>query len=446
MIPVTAEMKPFRPYGCALELFYCKAPEVLVSGPAGTGKSRACLEKLHACAEKYEGMRALIVRKTRASLTEAALVTYEEKVLPVGHEALTNIQRRNRQVYSYPNGSEIVVGGLDNAQRIMSTEYDMVYVQEAIEATEDDWEKLTTRLRNGTMPYQQILADTNPDVPFHWLKQRCEAGTTTLFESRHEDNPTLWDGSDWTPGGSFYIQTLDRLTGARKLRLRYGRWVQAEGVVYEGWDSSLHVIDRREIPAEWPRYWTVDFGYKNPFVWQAWATDNDGRLYRYREIYFTQRLVEDHARKILEVTAGEPKPQAIICDHDAEDRATLERHLRIPTIAAKKSISPGIQAVQVRLQKAGDGKPRIFYLRDSLVEVDKELHAQKFPVCTEQEFEVYVWPQAADGKPIKEVPVDLHNHGMDATRYMVAQFDLRRKRPEMQVVDYINGNPRREYD
>jgi phage terminase large subunit len=222
--------------------------------------------------------------------------------------------------------------------------------------------------------------------------------------------------------------------------------VQAEGVVYEGWDSSLHVIDRREIPAEWPRYWTVDFGYKNPFVWQAWATDNDGRLYRYREIYFTQRLVEDHARKILEVTAGEPKPQAIICDHDAEDRATLERHLRIPTIAAKKSISPGIQAVQVRLQKAGDGKPRIFYLRDSLVEVDKELHAQKFPVCTEQEFEVYVWPQAADGKPIKEVPVDLHNHGMDATRYMVAQFDLRRKRPEMQVVDYINGNPRREYD
>jgi predicted transcriptional regulator len=41
----------------------------------------------------------------------------------------------------------------------------------------------------------------------------------------------------------------------------------------------------------------VDFGYTNPFVMQWWAEDPDGRLYLYREIYRTRRLVEDHAKR-----------------------------------------------------------------------------------------------------------------------------------------------------
>jgi phage terminase large subunit len=74
--------RPYQPFGAALQLLLCRDPEVLISGPAGTGKSRACLEKLHLCAEKYPGMRGLIVRKSRESLTEAALFTFENKVVP----------------------------------------------------------------------------------------------------------------------------------------------------------------------------------------------------------------------------------------------------------------------------------------------------------------------------------------------------------------------------
>ena len=43
-----------------------------------------------------------------------------------------------RQAYHYPNGSEVVVGGLDKPSKVMSTEYDLVYVQEAIELFEND--------------------------------------------------------------------------------------------------------------------------------------------------------------------------------------------------------------------------------------------------------------------------------------------------------------------
>lgn len=406
----------YRPYGAARELFTRKDPEIVLSGPAGTGKSRGLLEKLHSCAEKYDGCRILIVRKTRTSLTNTTLVTFERVVLPPGAADL------NYQGARYPNNSIISFGGMDKASKIMSSEYDIIAFFEATEGTEDDWEMLTTRLRWGRIPYQQMVADCNPSAPKHWLKQRANAGKMVMLESRHEDNPSLWDGHKWTEKGAAYISKLDALSGARYLRLRKGIWAAAEGMVYSDFDASRHMVDRFTIPKQWPRIWSIDFGYTNPFVWQAWARDHDGRLFRYREIYQTQRLVEDHAVAILKATEGDPKPIAIICDHDAEDRATLERHLRMLTGGAFKSITPGIQAVQARLKPAGDGKPRIFFLRDSLIERDGNLVDAHLPTSTEEEIESYSWPTNPQGRN-GEVPIDRDNHGMDTMRYCVAFAD-----------------------
>jgi phage terminase large subunit len=394
---------------------------VLLSGPAGTGKSRACLEVLHFNAEMYPGFRGLICRKTRESITESALVTFEEKVVPLGHPILQEGgQRRTRQSYAYPNGSVIVVGGLDKPSRTLSTEYDQVFVQEAIELTENEWELLTRPLRNGVLPYQQLMGDTNPDSPRHWLKLRCDSGRCTLIPSRHEDNPVYWDShrNAWTPAGVQYLAKLDALTGPRYYRLRHGRWVQAEGVVYDGWDPAVHLIDRFPIPASWRRVLSIDFGFTNPFCAQLWAIDDDGRMYLYREIYHTRRLVEDHAAHLRQLLAGEPCPEAVVCDTDAEDRATLEKHLGIGTTAAVKDVSPGIQAVAARLRRAGDGKPRLFILRDSLVERDSDLEDRKLPCCTAEEFDGYVWNTAANRKQ-GEDPLKKDDHGCDALRYAV---------------------------
>lgn len=375
----------YRPRGSAVSLFNCRSREVLVSGPAGTGKSRACLEKLHVLCLKHTNLSCLIVRKTLASLGSTALKTYREHVAAEAIESgivefYGGSAEKPPQYRYYKSdgrvGSTITIGGIDKPSKIMSSDYDVIYVQEAIELSVADWEALTTRLRNWKLSFQQIIADTNPDRPTHFLKRRESDGSLTIFESRHEENPELYDDAgELTDRGLVYMAVLERLTGVRKLRLRDGLWVAAEGVIYDEFDPAIHLIDRFEIPDSWTRWWAVDFGFTNPFVLQRWAEDPDGRLYLYAEQYQTRKLVEDHARDVLaQVCPGadakaepgahgtwvEPKPRAIVCDHQASDRATLERHLGLSTVAAYKAVGTGIQAVQSRLRAAGDGRARLF--------------------------------------------------------------------------------------
>jgi PBSX family phage terminase large subunit len=432
--------------GGAQELLKCKADEVLLAGPAGTGKSYAALYKVHLMCMLNPGMRALICRKTHKSLTATGLVTFREQV---AKEAVANGvchwyggSGEKPAQYIYTNGSVIVVGGLDQVDKIMSAEYDVIYVQEATDCTPDDLEKLTTRLRNGMVSFQQLIMDCNPQQPTHHLKLRCDEGKTVMLYGRHEDNPRLFrevrEGAavryEMTKEGKTYLDRLDNLSGVRRERLRYGRWAAAEGIIYGDWQPTLHLSDRKRLPLDWERIWAVDFGYTNPFVWQQWAVDPDGRLWLEKEIYQTERLVEDHAKQILEVThiqtgknAGQwkyPRPRMVICDHDAEDRATLERHLNLGTVPARKTVSDGIQAVQARLRLAGDGQPRLYVLRDALVERDQALKDAGKPTCFAEEIEGYVWKPGADGKPVPDEPLKLNDHSMDATRYAVAQFDL----------------------
>lgn len=425
----------YQPRGACRELFYAKDPEVLLSGPAGTGKSRACLEKLLLQAMRYPGMRGLICRKTQTSLGSTTLVTWRERVaaeaIAAGICRFHGGSPERASQYRFENGSTLTIGGMDKATKIMSSEYDVAYVGEAIELTIGDLEAITTRLRNGVMPYQQLIADTNPDADLHWLKRRCDAGTTRMLESRHTDNPVYFDAAGKvTAAGAAYLAKLDNLSGVRRSRLRDGLWVSAEGVIYEDWDPVVHLVDRFKIPTDWPRYWVVDFGIRNPFVCQWWARDPDGRLFMYREIYHTGRLVEDHARKILrQVTTGdhgvwiEPKPVRIICDHDAEGRATLERHLGLTTVAANKKVLEGIEAFASRLKPGPDGRPRLFYLRDSLVERDPFLVEAVKPTCTVEEIPGYVWDRGA-GKAPKEAPLKENDHGCDCGRYLAADLDL----------------------
>lgn len=440
--------------GAALQLVNDRSKELLISGAAGTGKSRAVLEKIHLVCLMTRGVRALIMRRTARSLATSALRTWERDVVKEamrdGSVWFYGGSAREPAQYRYSNGSAVVIGGLDDSMKVMSTEYDIAFIQECTEVTEEDWENVNTRLRNGAISFQQIIGDCNPSSPNHWLLERAASGKLKHLVSQHEDNPRYFTaGRTPTDEGSAYIERLDSLTGVRYLRLRKNIWAAAEGVIYDGFDPAIHVIPRFDPPTSWERIWAIDFGYTNPFCWQDWALDGDGRAYLIREIYFSERLVEDHARQIrgllglgeldrngragkYEGPARAPwekvRPSTIVCDHDAEDRATFERHMGMGTRPANKGVVAGIEAVASRFKLAGDGRPRLQLFDDALIELDAKLKDKKLPTRTAEEIPGYIWAPEPPSQDRKDrAPVKRSDHGCDTARYFVCEADLHGK-------------------
>lgn len=411
----------YVPRGSALQLMQTRQPEVLIGGPAGTGKSRACLEKLNRLAWTYPRSRYLIVRKTRESMTESALVTFEEQVLKAddrGRQVIaTGGQRNQRHSYRYPNGSEIIVGGLrtsfkDTTEKVMSTEYDVIFVQEAIELSLNEWERLSTRKRNGRVPFQQMIADCNPSGPNHWLWLRCQDGRTRYIASRHEDNPKLWDAlaGDWTSFGRSYIADLDRLTGTLHERLRLGNWVQAEGVVYDNFD--LGNLSDDEPDPERPFEIAFDDGYIDPRA-ILFIQRTGSRILVFDELYHTRHLEEVCIDELLRVcgswfgwknqAAGLPAklPEIAVGSHEAVQLHKRLKKADIPSRTALHKVVQGIPVVR-ELICDGAGYRTLLVNRRCKNLINELTSGYKYP--------------AEGTRRNEEEPLDENNHAVDALR------------------------------
>jgi hypothetical protein len=174
-----------------------------------------------------------------------------------------------RHSYVYPNGSEIVIGGLDAPGKVLSQAWDVVYINEAIETTEKAWQHLQSRLSRPGRPtwLGYLIGDTNPGDPNHWLKQRAEAGHTILWDTTHRANPRLYRRGKLTTEGLLFEASLDRLTGSYRKRLRDGLWAAGEGAWFDSFDVSTHVSEAAEYDARFPVHLALDSGPHSGAVW-----------------------------------------------------------------------------------------------------------------------------------------------------------------------------------
>jgi phage terminase large subunit len=395
MIVSDFENAIYTPYGGSEELIYCHDPEVIIQGPAETGKTLAACWKAHILASKYDGCQGAIVRKTQKSLYGSVLQTFERvidgaPVQPYGGE--------KPEKYIYANGSVIWLGGMDNPDKLLSSERDFIYVNQTEELSQDDWEKLHTRAtgRNAVIPYPQLFGDCNPSGSLHWIRKRQGL---KLIKSVHKDNPTLYDPitGEITPQGIRSLGILAGLTGVRRKRLYEGIWATAEGAVYDTFDVSIHVCERER--SEFNIFLLMmDEGYTNPAVILDVGIDGDGRLHIFREFY-KRGILQKDVVKITADWADEFGHYVIAVDAAAAGLIADLRDMSLPAEGYKGRVLDGITAVQGYLAVQGDGKPRLT--------VD--------PSCVEtiNEFESYVW------KPEKDEPVKENDHAMDALRYGV---------------------------
>jgi PBSX family phage terminase large subunit len=423
----------YRPYRWQAEPWKSTAKILVLSGGSGSGKSRLAAEKCHALAQKYQGSMGLVVRKMRESLKNSTLLFLETEVDP---DFFLSAHEKSAHRYKYANKSYLAYGGMcDEKQRQAIRSIgskgglDFVWLEEANAFTLDDFEELRTRMRGRAMGWTQIILTTNPDSSQHWINQtliqpflngKFKPHEVQCFFSLPEQNENI---------DPEYLATLKSLTGVRRDRFLLGKWVQAEGVVYEEWNpDNVHVIDPFELDPSWRRIRVVDFGHSVPMVIQWHAIDPDGRIFVYRETYKTKTLVEDRTKEAVALTKEKNEViEATICDHDAEARATMERH-GIPTRAAYKDVLRGIENVTQRLRLTENGlgqkKPRLSIFRNALChEPDEDLVRQKKPFSTISEMDGYVWSRNPDGSVKKDEPRKEDDHGNDCLRYGCAYVD-----------------------
>jgi hypothetical protein len=453
-------------YGASAEYIQFEGVEALLDSGAGTGKSFCAMVKADITARKYPGSRQLFARQTRKSMNDTVLPDWRERVLFKGHPAISKTSGiPHQELYTYPNGSTVALGGLAEPDRILSSQYDRIVIFQAEETELEVYEKLISRLRAGHTPYHQITLDVNPGSQYHWINQRYDVDKLTeqrqRFFFKHQDNPAWYDHErdEWTQDGINYIKlALGSLTGIRRERLLFHRWIAEEGVILENYDPSIHLLSGElefsQDHGTWflhvhgwnepvrVSYFTagVDWGWDpDPGVISVWAYDspkwhNDIRRFKVAEIYKTKWQKEQWAEAAEELWAKYEIKQ-FYCDR-SNPEAINQLNLRLgklmggkaPAIAVKhpviggghrSDIANGIDVMREGLRNAVSGHIRTFIVRDSLLHGRDEGLAKKGrPTCTEQEVLSWVYQKNEEGKPNKEKPEPTcDDHGMDAWRY-----------------------------
>lgn len=331
----------------------------------------------------------------------------------------------------------------------MQQEYDYIYLNQPELSTEDDWQFLATRCngRRGHVPYPQLIGDPNPEHEQHWIKlggyELDEEGNKTgsgdrwrLIKSLYKDNPTIWDHKlgCFTKEGELMIQRLrESLNPVMAKRLIEGEWCNYEGLAYgEVWNRAKHVIDSGQlaeynIDETWDRYWAIDFGFDDPFVWSQFVKHPSQELYiRTKLIYVSQRTILEQAESIKMATIGEPLPKLIVADRNPQEIMLLSQALGMNILSARKG--PGTRVAKVDMIYDMLKKDQLKFYADALMEADPRLIAKKSPIGFENEVMNIRWKASA----INEELIDGDDHEQDAISYLFLQL-----KAEQRAVPFI---------
>ena len=316
---ITRSAPTFR--GAAHRVQSLTARAWILAGPAETGKTFATLWRLDQLLAATPNAQAALIRKVRVTITGTVLRTYE-RVIGMSQSGAVAYGGKQPQWYDYPNGARLWIGGMDDPGKVLSGERDWIYVNQAEELTQDDWETLSTRAtgRGAITDTPMLFGDCNPGPADHWIMRARDAGALALLESKHEDNPSLYDSAGTlTAQGIRTMQVLDALTGVRKLRLRSGLWVGAEGQFFEHWDEALHVCAPFAIPIDWPVWAAFDYGFVHNTAFGVF-TRNEGTVYLIGEHVQNKWTIAQHTNGMrgllarLGITPNRLRP--IVAGHD----------------------------------------------------------------------------------------------------------------------------------
>lgn len=419
----------------ARDLAEDKSPIILLTGSAGGGKSRAAGEKVHAFMRTGDTpATGLVMRKAREFASKSIVPFMRYAVM--GKDPAVEYKKGD-MTFEYTNGGLLYVGGMkDDMQReaIRSIgsdgALDIVWMEEANAFTEDDFNEILGRMRGKARGYTQIILTTNPDAPNHWINRRLIiGGQAKVYYSGALDNPH---------NPPEYREKLEMMTGTLYERLVLGRWVQAEGAIYDNFTVEHNVTEDAEYNPGETVWWGVDDGYAagggpgtegyHPRVFLLAHITAQGGIHVFAEYYKTNELSEVSIDNVLALPgdrseSGSPEVLRRLAQFvsnptgqpyaapelAAVDSSALELKARIwakgiQTIGATHTVSEGIKNVR-RLICDGQGV-RLLKIHPRCVNLIREMQSYRYDDHSKV-------AQIGEPKPLK-----VDDHGPDALRYL----------------------------
>lgn len=180
-----------------LPLFFDHHRHLILMGGGGSGKSIFAGRKvLERCATE-PGHRMLVVRKVAKTLRESCFDQLKAQAMQYYGPAVKMIPRgKSGDMYiTFTNGSEILFAGLDDVEKLKSIhDISGIWIEEASELLEGDFNQLDIRLRGERKYYKQIIISFNPISITHWLKKRFfdrEDARVVTSRTTYKDNRFL---------------------------------------------------------------------------------------------------------------------------------------------------------------------------------------------------------------------------------------------------------------
>lgn len=487
--PIYTEfLRPLQEYRWAA----FSAPEVMIEGGTGTGKTLGLGCYLRNCLRMFPRSHWLVIRKYKADLPGSWMQTWEDEVLdptdPWDDYMLQGPSRENRGTYVYPNGATVWLRGMDQWSRVKSMAFDGVWAVEGTELKEEHAQGLQSRLRprRGVwVPFRQLLYDVNPGPPDHWLNQRCIRGVCRRITTTIKHNPGYWDirTNRPTEDGREYIERmLSQLDGHNLQRLWFCKWAAATGMILTRYAPATHTfsgyIESRDgaldelvlnapHPVLQPRIkigWylaSMDWGRRHAGTLQLWAIDTNGRQYLIEEFYHSERnifwwgeIAADVARRY---GAGKPGVtlKAIVCDNAWPDNISYINDLLSKNLGADaacaipcKKAARGDDWSNLEVLRAGfEGE--IFGVPDIYISTRSLQHAPDYALPHKRlldEIPAYCYARHDDSRStgrIKDEPdQSCVDDGLDATTYARVYVIGGRRNFTPRITDWQAWNPR----
>ena len=309
-------------------LMECPLPLIFFGGARGGGKTDGVLGKWAAKEAIYgPAFNAIMFRRTTVSSEDAV----ERSKQIFGR--LGGKFNETKLIWRMPNGGRVAFAYLDkvtDADQYQGRNVTDVWVEEVGQyPTPDPIDRLFGVLRSaGGVPVQMILTG-NPGGPGQgWIRDRfglypfperpvikavqINEGTiqAAVIPSRITDNVALLTADPK------YLERL-KMVGSRQLVKAWldGDWNAIEGAFFDDWDASKHVLQPFEIPPDWLRFRSMDWGFAAPFSVGWWAVVSDsthhngvllprGAMIRYREWYGAKEPQKGLRLTAEEVAAG----------------------------------------------------------------------------------------------------------------------------------------------